>query len=106
VYTYNYLGIEQYTVASNTALPEGKSSVKLDFAYDGGAKPGAGGTATLYVDGNTVGSTRIEKTQFAIFSADETAGVGIDPETSVADAYDSSNHAFTGTIDKVVISVK
>ena len=61
----------------------GKSTVKMDFAYDGG-KPGAGGTATLYINGKSVGSGQVEQTEFAIFSADETAGVGVDLETPVS----------------------
>ena len=37
----------------------------MDFAYDGGEKPGAGGTATLYVNGKAVGSAKVAKTEFA-----------------------------------------
>ena len=63
----------------------------MDFAYDGGEKPGAGGTATLYVNGKSVGSRKVPKTQFAVFSADETAGVGIDMETTVSEDYDRAD---------------
>jgi arylsulfatase len=100
---YNYLGLQSYTATANARLPAGKASVKLDFTWDGG-KPGAGGTATLHVDGTSVGSTRVEKTQFAIFSADDTAGVGVDAETPVAEDYGSSTE-FTGRIDKVTITL-
>ena len=88
-----------------TKLPKGKSTVKMDFAYDGG-KPGSGGTATLYIDGQSVGSDKVEQTQFAIFSADETAGVGVDAETPVSEDYDRASSKFTGTIDKVTINLK
>ena len=80
--------------------------MKLEFAYEGGEKPGAGGTATLYVNGKSVGSTKIPKTEFSVFSADETAGVGIDMETTVSDEYDRETSKFTGTIDKVAITLK
>jgi arylsulfatase len=105
IFLYNYLGLDRYKVAGSSPLPAGKSTVKLDFAFDGG-KPGAGGTATLYVGGSSVGSGRVEKTEFAIFSADESAGVGHDMETPVSDDYTRSNSAFTGRIDKVTISLK
>jgi arylsulfatase len=104
VYAYNYLGLSTYSV-SGTALPDGKSTVKLDFDYDGG-KPGAGGTATLYINGEKAGSSRIEKTEFSIFSADETANVGKDKETMVVDDYTLASSKFNGRIDKVVITLK
>jgi arylsulfatase len=105
VFMYNYLGIERYTATASTALPKGKSTVKMDFAYDGG-RPGAGGTATLYIDGKSVGSAKIAKTEFAMFSADETAGVGIDAETPVSEDYTRASSEFKGTIDKVTIQLK
>ncbi len=104
-FTYNYLGLKYSVVTSKSKLPSGKSTVKMDFAYDGG-KPGAGGTATLYVDGQSVGSTKVEKTQMAIFSPDESAGVGEDTETSVSKEYDPRNSEFTGSIHKVTINLK
>ena len=78
----------------------------MDFAYDGGEKPGAGGTATLFIDGKSVGSVKVGQTEFSIFSADETAGVGVDTETSVSDAYTRETSKFTGKIHKVTISLK
>lgn len=103
-YVYNYLGLDQYKARAKTKLPTGKSTVKMAFDYDGG-KPGSGGTATLYINGKPVGSTRIDQTQFAIFSADETAGVGVDMETPVSDDYHGADSRFTGRIDKVTISL-
>lgn len=104
-FMYNYLGLDRYTVTVKTKLPKGKSKVKMDFAYEGG-KPGAGGTATLYINGQSVGSAKIDKTEFAIFSADETAGVGIDAETPVSEDYTRATSEFTGKIDKVTINLK
>lgn len=105
IFMYNYLGIDRHTAASTTALPKGKSTVKMVFAYDGG-KPGSGGTASLYIDGKAVGSARIEQTQFAIFSADETAGVGVDAETPVSDDYTRASSKFSGKIHEVTINLK
>jgi arylsulfatase A-like enzyme len=104
IFDYNYLGLKDYKIASKTKLPKGESTVKLDFDYDGGR--GAGGTATLYINDQVVGSGRIEKTEQTGFSADETAGVGVDKETPVAKDYGRSDNEFTGKIDKVTISLK
>jgi arylsulfatase A-like enzyme len=111
IYMYNYLGLERYAVKSDTAIPKGKSTIKLDFAYDGKSsdgkpKLGAGGTATLFINDKKVGSGKIEKTQFAIWSADETANVGVDRETPVSPDYTEETSKFTGKIDKVTVSLK
>ncbi|MGB8329805.1 MAG: hypothetical protein WCE62_06735 [Polyangiales bacterium] len=78
--------------------------MKLNVAYDGG-RPGAGGTATLYINGKSVGSVRVEKTELAIFSADETAGVGLDSETPLSEDHTRESSQFTGAIDKVTINL-
>ena len=103
-FAYNYLGLKTFIAEGDSPLPEGKATVTLDFAYDGG-KPGSGGTATLMVDGKKVGSVRVEKTEPGVFSADETANVGIDRETPVVE-YTTPHGEFTGTVDKVTISLK
>ncbi len=106
VYMYNYLGIDHYIATANTKLPKGKSTVKMDFAYKGGDKLGAGGTATLYINGKSVGTAEVKQTEFSIFSADETAGVGVDAETPVSEDYTRASSKFTGKIDKVTINLK
>ena len=53
-----------------------------------------------------VASGRIEHTQFAIFSADETAGVGMDDATPVTTDYKERDNSFTGKIIKVTVDVK
>ncbi|MEO1981939.1 MAG: hypothetical protein ABGZ24_15585, partial [Fuerstiella sp.] len=106
-YTYNFLGLEQFTVAGKDAVPEGAATVVLDFAYDGDGL-GKGGKATLSVNGKTVAEGRIGKTQPLIFSADETADVGLDNQTPVVEGIGigPDETRFTGTIDKVTIAVK
>jgi arylsulfatase A-like enzyme len=105
-YTYNWFGLELYTVKSSKAIPKGSAEVKLDFAYDGDGL-GKGGMATLYVDGENVAEGRIEKTEPMIFSADETADVGKDDATQVVPATfkDVHDSEFTGYVKKVVISI-
>jgi arylsulfatase len=105
-YTYNWFGLEVFTVMSPKAIPKGSAEVKLDFAYDGDGL-GKGGTATLYVDGEKVAEGRIGKTEPMVFSADETADVGKDDATQVvAKTFkDVRDSVFTGTVKKVVISI-
>jgi len=43
-YTYNWLGLQRYTVAATQTLPPGKSTIRFEFVYDGGGL-GKGGTA-------------------------------------------------------------
>ena len=79
----------------------------LDFTYDGEGL-GKGGTATLSVDGKKVSEGRIDMTQAMIFSADETADVGLDNQTPVAlgIGYGPDETKFTGKIHKVLVEVK
>ena len=83
-YDYNFLGMQRFTVAASQKLTPGKHTVEFDFAYDGGGI-GKGGLGTIYIDGKKVGEGRIERTQPGIFSADETADVGIDLATPVVE---------------------
>jgi arylsulfatase A-like enzyme len=105
-YTYNFLGMSRYTVASSQALPAGPATVVLDFEYDGGG-PGKGGKATLSINGTTVAEGRVEKTQPNIFSADETADVGIDNQTPVALGIGiGPDTRFGGKIEEVTLDVR
>ncbi|MDP1664668.1 MAG: arylsulfatase [Methylobacter sp.] len=105
-YTYNFLGLNSYTVSAQEALPKGKTKLVFDFAYDGDGL-GKGGKGTLSVDGRKLAQGRIEKTQPMIFSADETADVGIDDSTPVvAGIGEGAATRFTGKIEKVTVEVK
>ncbi len=103
-YTYNWLGLQQYTVAATQALPSGKATIRFEFASDGGGM-GKGGTGTLLVNGKQVATGRIDRTQCCAFSADEGADVGADEGTPVTDAY-TVPFKFTGKIATVTINLK
>lgn len=105
-YVYNWLGLERFTIAADSPIPEGKAVVELDFAYDGGGY-GKGGMASLSVNGSQVAQGRVEKTQPLIFSADETADVGLDNQTPVAEGIGIGRDAtrFTGRIHQVHLEV-
>jgi arylsulfatase A-like enzyme len=105
MYSYNWLGLERYTIASSQTVPPGKHTVGFEFKYDGG-KLGAGGDGRLFVDGKAVATGRIGKTIPLIISPDEGADVGIDEGTPVTEDYKAGNNAFTGKILKVTIDVQ
>jgi arylsulfatase A-like enzyme len=104
-YTYNWVGLERYTVSGTEPIAPGKATIKLDFAYDGG-KPGSGGVGTIYVNGQSVAQGRIEHTNAFIFSGDETADVGLDEATPVTEDYKERDNKFTGKIDRVTVELK
>jgi arylsulfatase len=104
-YDYNFLGLERTTVAGADKLKPGKVSLRFEFAYEGGGLA-KGGMGTLYVNDKKVGEGRIERTQPMIFSADETADVGIDLATPVVEAIGAeAKSRFTGRIPSVTVEV-
>ena len=106
-YTYNYLGLSRDLVMADKALAKGKATFVLDFKYDGGGI-GKGGMATISVNGKKVAEGRIEKTQPMLYSADETADVGLDNQTPVAEdiGIGREETRFTGKIHKITVEVK
>ncbi len=105
-YDYNFLGLERFSVSAKDKLKAGKAAVRFEFAYDGGGL-GKGGMGTLYINGQKVAEGRIERTQPMIFSADETADVGIDLATPVVEAVGAeAKSRFTGRIPKVTVEVR
>jgi arylsulfatase len=105
-YTYNYFGLETYTVKSPKAVAKGNAEVKLEFNYDGNGL-GKGGLAAIYINGEKVADSRIPQTQPLVFSADETADVGKDEATQVVDFLfnDMKDSEFTGYVKKVEINI-
>lgn len=110
VYTYNYLGLERFTISATEPIPAGKATVVMDFAYEGTSQEdvGKGGNVTISVNGKKVAEGRVEKTQPLVFSADETADVGLDNQTPVAEDIGVGREAtrFTGSIEKITLTVK
>jgi len=104
-YVHNWVGRERYTITAPQRLPAGKATIRYEFAYDGG-DPGSGGTGTIFVNGRQVAEGRIDKTTPFLFSADETADVGVDEATPVTEAYPERHNEFTGKIETVTVEVE
>jgi arylsulfatase len=105
-YDYNFLGLQRTSITAAKPLPPGKSTIRFDFAYDGGG-PGKGGMGTLTVNGEKVAEGRIAHTQAGMFSADETADVGIGLGTPVVEAIGAeAKSRFSGKIGKVTVETK
>jgi arylsulfatase A-like enzyme len=102
VYHYNYFERARTNLVSSIALPVGKSTVTMEFAYDGGGL-GKGGEATIAINGKLVGRTRIENTVVGRFGID-TFGVGSDTGSPVTDTY-KPPFPFTGKIEQVDIEL-
>lgn len=81
VFVYNFFD-KITTIKSSKKIPDGLSSVKIDFKYDGGGR-GKGGDFILYVNNSKVGEARMDATVPARFGID-TFGVGEDTGSPVA----------------------
>ena len=104
-YDYNFLGMQRFTVEADRKLKPGKSTIRFEFAYDGGGLA-KGGMGTLFINDQKVGEGRIERTQPMVFSADETADVGIDLATPVVERIGAERASkFTGSIPRVTVAV-
>ncbi|HKR11592.1 MAG TPA: arylsulfatase [Pyrinomonadaceae bacterium] len=104
VYTYNFVGLKEFTTSGSEALAPGKATIVVNFAYEGGR--GRGGNVTLSVNGQQVGTGRIDSTNSNAFSADDLADVGVDEGTPVSKSYGEHGNQFTGRIEKVRVDIK
>ena len=103
VFDYNYF--EKHTVVKGKEpIPAGEATVEVDFDYQGVKdKPGGPAAITLKVNGKLVGEAKMTATVAGRFGID-TFGIGEDSGQPVTPDYQPP-FRFTGTIDKVVISL-
>ena len=101
-YCYNFYGLNLYYVEGKEPLPKGTHQVRFEFGYDGGGI-GKGGDVTLYVDGKSVGTGRVDQTEPIVFSADETLDIGNETGSPVTKDY--TTRKFTGEVNWVEIDV-
>jgi arylsulfatase A-like enzyme len=96
-YCVNFFGIEQFFAESTEPVPPGDHQVRMESSYDGdGLAKGA--DITLYVDGQSVGTGRVERTIPMAFSADEGLEIGQDLGSPSSPDYGPRGNEFNGTI--------
>jgi arylsulfatase len=103
-FVYNFLSVERTTLAAKEALPKGKATLVVEFAYDGGGM-GKGGKLTLKANGKTLAEARLERSIPIQFSLGEGLDVGMDVGSPVDFTYQLP-FAFTGKIAKVTIQLR
>lgn len=107
-YAYNYLGVEEFHVATDTDLPRGKH--ELRFEFEPTAKPdmrhgkGAPGKAQLYVDGKLAAESELPVTIPITIGISEGLTCGRDEGSVVTKAY-AGPFSFTGQLEEVAFDV-
>lgn len=107
-FDYNFLDGLHYHLTSQK-LPVGKTDLKFDFildrtVIDGTLKPWAG-TGAIYVNGEKVDEGYFEAMHISTYSLAETFDVGMDTGTQVDPDYAGDPFKFTGTIDRVKVTL-
>lgn len=104
-YSYNWFGLEKFTIESPTSVDAGEANVSMKFDYDGDGAA-KGGLVSIFVNGEKVAEGRVEKTQPAVFSADETADVGQDDATQVVSIFKNAKDSkFSGYVNRVEVGI-
>jgi arylsulfatase A-like enzyme len=103
-YCYNLFGLERFKAIGDAAVPGGDHQVRVEFDYDGDGV-GKGGTATIYIDGSSVASGRVDATVPGVFSGDETTDLGTDAATGVTDDLDKATVDLVGEVTWVQIDL-
>jgi arylsulfatase len=115
VFVWNLLDLKRVRWEGPEALSPGKHTIVFDFKYDGLGLAtlafnnmsgiGRSGTGVLSVDGTEVARETMERTVPLILQWDETFDIGSDTGTPVDDNDYKVPFKFTGTIDKLTISL-
>ena len=104
VFTWNLIQLERVKWQGKQALTSGKHTLEFAWQYAGPGL-GKGGTATLKVDGRTVDTHPMPKSLPIGIGWVETFNVGIDTGTPVDDQDYQVPFKFTGTINKLTVSL-
>jgi arylsulfatase len=115
VFTWNVVDLKRIKWQGPEVLAPGKHTLEFDFKYDGLGMGtlafnnlsgiGRSGTGTLKVDGKAVADQKMERTIPLILAWDENLDVGSDTGTPVDDEDYQVPFAFTGTIDKITLTI-
>ena len=105
-HTYSMMGVQVYRQESDTPLPTGEVSVRLEFHADA-AQPATGGDIRLFANGQEIGKGRMDRTVPFRFSGYAGMDIGRDNGGVVDRGYaHRAPFAFTGTIRKVTFDIK
>jgi arylsulfatase A-like enzyme len=106
-HVYNYVGRDQFVVASSDMVPEGRHTLRYEFEPTGAPDfrngKGVPGRGQLYVDGELVGNTEYPHTTPLIFEL-EGLSCGYDFGAPATTGYEPP-FEFTGTIHSVTFDV-
>ena len=103
-YCYNLFGLQLFKITGSKPVPPGDHQIRMEFDYDGGGV-GKGGSVTVYVDGDSAASGRVDASVPGVFSADETTDIATDTATGVTDDLDRNSVSFSGTVHWVQIDL-
>ena len=104
-YSHNYVGQKTYDLAATKELPQGKVTVRFEFARAPLAGKIGSGIAKLFVNEEKVAEGRLENTTIGPYGFADTFDIGSDTVTPVSESYQSPN-AFNGKITKVKFDMK
>jgi arylsulfatase len=115
VFLWNMADLKRVRWEGSDALPPGKHTLEFDFKYDGLGMAtlafnnlsgiGQSGTGVLKVDGKEVASQKMEHTLPITLAWDENFDIGADTGTPVDDDDYQVPFAFTGTLDKLMLTI-
>jgi arylsulfatase len=114
-FCWNLLDLKRVKWQGPDALAPGKHTLVFDFKFDGlgfatlafnnVSGLGRGGTGALSVDGKVVATQTMQRTIPLVLPWDETFDIGSDTGTPVDDRDYQIPFAFTGKIEKLIITV-
>lgn len=92
VYHYNWFDMERYQVVSEVDIPEGKVELKGHFINESQI-PGGSASVTLYINGEQVGTGKIEKQVRGCFGV-ENLDAGVDALNPINKAYEHKQDGY------------
>ena len=107
-YAYNFLGVQQFHVATDATIGDGKHELRFEFEPTG--KPdlangkGTPARAQLYIDGKLAGQGDLPVTIPLDIGITDGLSCGRDEGSAVTTDY-SAPFPFTGKLDKIVVDV-
>ena len=105
-HTYSMMGVLVYRQESDTTLPAGEVTVRLEFHADA-PKPATGGDVRLFANAKEIGKGRMDFTVPLRFSGYAGMDIGRDNGGVVDRNYaNRAPFTFTGTIKKVTFDIK